>query len=548
MRKRKLLSLYKDYPLYLWIVGVIPIVHLYSENLGLVFDNEVIPCLILMLLGTTIAFLATNNFVRNRHRTAFLLGICSTAYSLSGHVYELVFMPKPPELWTLDVLLLFAVGIVVLRHMRGRALFAQATPVLNMMMMALLAFQGANLAAGFVAMSKYEKVLNGNLATDSGQPWVQRVVQKENDSASRPDIYFIIPDGYPSDAWLRSAMNYDNSKFTEALNNRGFVVAHHAQANYASTLVSLASTLNMQHYSSNPTPFFDLDYLRLSIADNIVARQLKELGYSYIQLLSGFLMPSPMADINRDYTPRGPIDIKDQHRNVSSAIRYGPQADSVPHHDVGHFYKQSFISLYIDTTLLRPFGSLLVRMLYDQSKPYGLFAAERFLQTIEDVRSIVSMPEATFTLIHLLKPHGPTVFNEFGDMIEHIRKPTHQEYFAEFGFTNSKFLELIDLILDGSSNQPIIVFQGDHGSTYGKIGTRDGKLTHFDTYAAYHLPDTFSIDLPEPYTLINTFPLILNEVFGTEYEMQEDHLFALPVGYADPFQQIDVRKEFGHAG
>ena len=90
-------------------------------------------------------------------------------------------------------------------------------------------------------------------------------------------------------------MNYDNSKFTEALNNRGFVVAHHAQANYASdTLSSLASTLNMRHYSSNPTPFFDLDLdLRLSIADSIVARQLKELGYSYIQLLSGYLIHSP---------------------------------------------------------------------------------------------------------------------------------------------------------------------------------------------------------------------------------------------------------------
>ena len=30
-----------------------------------------------------------------------------------------------------------------------------------------------------------------------------------NDSASRPDIYYIIPDSYPSDAWLKEVMDFD---------------------------------------------------------------------------------------------------------------------------------------------------------------------------------------------------------------------------------------------------------------------------------------------------------------------------------------------------
>ena len=63
-------------------------------------------------------------------------------------------------------------------------------------------------------------------------------------------------------------MNYDNSRFTQALVDRGFTVVPHAQSNYAATLLSLASVLNMQHYSSNPSPLGDLDHLRLSIADS----------------------------------------------------------------------------------------------------------------------------------------------------------------------------------------------------------------------------------------------------------------------------------------
>ena len=79
-------------------------------------------------------------------------------------------------------------------------------------------------------------------------------VPKANDSRSRPDIYFIIPDGYPSDAWLQQEMNYDNSEFTEAIKDRGFVIVEHAQTNYATTLFALASTFNVRFYDMNPSP------------------------------------------------------------------------------------------------------------------------------------------------------------------------------------------------------------------------------------------------------------------------------------------------------
>ena len=74
----------------------------------------------------------------------------------------------------------------------------------------------------------------------------------------------------------------------------------------------------------------------------------------------------------------------------------------------------------------------------------------------------------------------------------------------------------------------------------------DDRATHFNVYAAYHLPDAYTIDVPETYTLVNTFPLILNAVFGTTYEMQEDRLFLLPPFHKRPFQQLDVTDEFAY--
>ena len=527
------------------MVGAIPIVHLYSENLGLVFDQDVIPCLILMLLGTTIAFLTTNHFVRNRHRTAFYLGICSMAFSLSGHVYELVFMPKSLGIWTILFVSALIFILYLLQRIRVNAFFIQTTSVFNLIMFCLLSLQIISLMARFEERSDHAEISEAYTAKYT----VQDKVTKVTDSLLQPDIYYIIPDAYPSDMWLARAMNYDNSAFTEALKDRGFVIADHAQANYGTTLLSLASTLNMRYFDSNQSPFSDLDYLRLEIANSAVARQLVQQGYTYVQFMSGILVPSPLADINRDFTPRGPVDVIVSKHELTGAVNLGNTHDAANGTQIDLFYKRPFIPLYIDTTIFRLARSQLGRLFQRiDGRSLHFKDPRRFLAATEAVTPITSLSEATFTIVHLLKPHLPTVFNEQGDILEWNYKPSPEEFFAELKFINSRFLRMIDTILEQSENPPIIIFQADHGSTYGEVWKRDGRSTHFDTYAAYHLPDTFSIDLPEPYTLINTFPLILNEVFGTEYEMQEDYLFELPVGYDDPFRQIDVTEEFGHSG
>ena len=530
-------------PVYPWLLVIYATLHLYASNLGFVIDYEVVHVLVVQMTALLIGFFILNAVSRNRYKSACILGLLCLSFSLSGHTYNLVADSISLEAWT--ALLLVCTDIVIMfLHAKGtRSFFVSIASTANLVSFTLVCLTGVAIVRGYNARPPFvAPVLENSMYTVFGD-----TRPKRNDSSERPDIYYIIPDGYPSDSWLQDAMNYDNADFSQALEERGFKIARHAQANYGATLVSLASILNMRHFNNNPSPFLDLDYLRLSIADSVVARKLKELGYTYIQLLSGYLIPSPIADINRDFTPGGPIDISVMQSDISPAILYNSPVDSDTTDDLQRFYKQSFISLYIDTTILRIVGTELTRLLYvDSSTPYGLSAPERFLETIENVESIVSMPEATFAMIHLMKPHEPTVFNERGELIGRIQQPSHQEYFAEFAFTNSKFLELIDMILDGSGNPPVIIFQADHGSTYGDVWTKDRRTTHFNTYSAYYLPETSALDLPEPFTLINIFPLILFELFESEYELQHDKLFELPVGYDDPFLQVDVTDEFAY--
>ena len=409
---RRALSRILQQPIYLWLLGIYPIFHLYSENLGLVIDREVATSLMAMLVGTTFAFLFANHFLKCRYKSAFMLSICSMVFSLSGHVYVLIFLPKSLFVWTLLVLIVTAIGLARLWKSKPCQFFIWVTPVLNLLSLALLVIPSLRIVASDIATSGYSQLVSKyNISSSS-----QRIGKKVHDSTTHPDIYYIIPDGYPSDSWLQESMNYDNLNFTTALEDRGFLVAKHAQSNYSATLLSLASALNLHHYNSNPSSFADLDYLRVSIADSAVARRLQEIGYTYIQFLSGYLIPSPVADINRDFTPQGAIEIGFDQNMIPITKFIQLQTGKIRNNlELGHFYKRSFFTLYAETSALRLTVSLLNKLNFQKEvMPYDLFSPERFLAAIDEVASIASMPEATFTVVHLMKPHGPTVFDEKG--------------------------------------------------------------------------------------------------------------------------------------
>ena len=344
---------------------------------------------------------------------------------------------------------------------------------------------------------------------------------------------------------INRKVNINNAPFTEALRSRGFEVNSHAQSNYGTTLPSLASTLNLRYFDANPTDLHDVDYLRQSIATSEVARYFLQLGYTYIQYSSGYLFPSPIADINREFTPIGPVDINLDDDDLSVTLIDAAQ-NSPRHTSVRRLYQKSFISLYAETTLLKLVeGELLSLLEAYLSGPYDMSSPKRFLATIDELESAASMPEATFTMVHFLKPHRPVVFGENG-IIDKISNPTDQEYLAELNFVNAKYLEMIDTILAASRHQPVIIFQADHGSTKGEVRTRNWRPVHFDVYSAYFLPDRYQLEVPRPHSNINTFPLILNALFDAGFELQENRQFELLKSNNNPFEQRDVTEEFAH--
>ncbi len=533
----------KRFPVYLWMVGVYPILHLFAANFGMVHEYHVAQTIAVMLIVTSLAYFAGGRLIENPHKAAFFLSLASLYFSTSGHLYTMFVLPRSLLVWTIaSAIIVTAIALGCARFIPQHS-YAHFTPPFNLIAGALLTLQIVVLLAAANAAQRYVDANSAFFAARANRPGAVKVM----DGADRPDIYYIIPDGYPSDARLLTDMNFDNSEFTEALRERGFTIAPHAQSNYGSTYHSLAATLNMRYFKTNPTELNDIDYLKLSMVHSRAADELLRLGYTYVQFVSGYVVASPIADINRDFAPGGPIEIQVDDTVLSTSSMPDRQAEHAQTTSDTATFRQPFTPLYIDTTLLRIVRSQLEKLrLSEQLVPFHGDDAQRFLDTIDEIGTIAAMPEATFTIVHLMQPHLPINFNANGDIIAQSRKPSHAQFYADLRYSNSQFLRMIDTILQDSTNAPIIVFQADHGSIFGRVWTTENRLTHFDIYAAYYLPEDFDLETPQPYTMVNSFTLIFNEVFDFGLDWQEDRLYDVWKGYDAPFDQVDVTAEFLH--
>ena len=68
------------------------------------------------------------------------------------------------------------------------------------------------------------------------------------------------------------------------------------------------------------------------------------------------------------------------------------------------------------------------------------------------------------------------------------------------------------------------------------------RKIHFDAYSAWHVPAAFDLTAPHTLSFVNTFPLIMNAVFGENLDLHDHQLIELPG--QGPFEQNDVTESF----
>ncbi len=344
----------------------------------------------------------------------------------------------------------------------------------------LLAISAVSLAYQWYGEARLQK-------QETSDSWVQQLAGLHKPTPPR-DIYFLVFDRYGGTETLREKFQLDNTDFLDQLRARGFHISTESRANYPRSILSICCTLNLSYL---PEESSSDSYYSQMIDNHLVGRSLRDLGYEYHHL-----------------------------GNWYQPLRTNRNATKV--------YSKSFLpsefadSLYTNTPL-----SKVIR---------GKAKYEMVIEKFKNVEKIPENKAPTFVYAHFLVPHPPYVLDRDGSKLAWTKTrygdPT-EGYAKQLEGTNKLILEMLDTILKGSDQVPIILLQADEGPYLSQEDhTLDRKTqilnrTRILSASLLPNPDGEGRELvaPESLSPVNTFRLIFREYFGADIDLLPDRTY-----------------------
>lgn len=330
---------------------------------------------------------------------------------------------------------------------------------------------------------------------------------QESSPSTRPDIYYIILDGYGRRDVLKDIMGYDNSAFLSELEGLGFYIAKCSQSNYAQTQMSLASSLNFNYLDVLDAEGDESATQKNSTSDLIkdseLRRFLEAQGYTTVAFATGFNF-TQITDADLYLAPKP-----------------GRQLNE-------------FEYLLLQTTFVRVLLDYQLGKVEDTTAE--LFRMRtRF--TLDKLDTLPGDPRPKFVFAHIVIPHPPFVFGASGEAVERVFTRDDQfspqdyitGYTDQVTYVNYEIIGVLRTIVQKSERPVIIILQGDHGPGRFTPEARMGILN------AYYLSDRRPTALYDSITPVNTFRVILNAYFGQDLPLLEDvsrfSVYNLPYKY-----------------
>lgn len=449
------------------------------------------PLLVLWLVLIVLSFICFM-FLRDPVWVSLLLTIFVAGFYFSASFFSTVF---------LLVAIVSTLWLLVLRLRRQRVQPYQAVSLLTWVSLFFVVY------AGFLLTHTLSRV-----------PWEQyreaisqvRSYSLPLQAVSKPDIYFIVLDGYARADLLQELYGFDNSRFLVELARRGFVIPSSSLSNYPATHLSLASILNME-YVPVFAPGLEKNHQRWLMSPFIdhsrVRAALEQQGYATVSISTNWsITDNPTTDF---YFQPYPVMFTD------------------------------FEGFLFDSTPLQYLGPALDRF---SAIPSFETHRQTILYNFETLMSLDQLPAPRFVVAHIIAPHPPFVFDKQGKAVEPpysfsfkdadeyhgSREEYRQRYVEQLQFVNDRILQVVDAILANSSLPPVIILQSDHGSALS-VSLTSSQATcvreRFSAFAAYSLPNVDPGKVPSDMAAVNVFRLILNEYFDANLPFLESRQY-----------------------
>jgi hypothetical protein len=322
-------------------------------------------------------------------------------------------------------------------------------------------------------------------------------------SASAPNIYFVLLDGYPRQDSLE-ALGIDNGAFIRDLEARGFAVAPRSHTNYHDTTLTLTSMLNGRYIAALPE-------LADRPGDRPAEYRLTHRALNRARLLD-------------DLRERGYVII-------NSPSAYGPatlfSADVKMSSDgINHFDERLLSRTYLGDAL-----SILSPNLVDS------WLRDAVLTPMRNVDAVAASHSDSphFMLAHVLSPHPPFLFDATGGVphvqacyasgcslwttelqVLGITRTQYVDLLAEqIQFVNRQILEMVDRI-DAEDPDAAVILFGDHGIRFD-AGV---SVEYFRNFFAARTPGHEGL-FPDDISPVNVLPMLENTYLGTTFSIRE---------------------------
>ena len=402
--------------------SIYPLVVLWMNNVNQIPDiSGIIKTMGIMTGGALLLLGLLLLLLRNAQRAAtgtILIVILFT----NGAALQDAFTWLVPSMryWhTATLLILIAAGCILLARRLPNSVIEIAAPVLTVVFGIMVVLNVAMAAPYLLSSPKgtEETKRSETLAASSSE-------------ASGRNAYWLLFDEYSSNYEFEEYLGFDNTPFTDWLEEKGFSVSYTSENESDMTAVITANIANLGYvaaYSDERTMLEDWDLILQHRKNAVLIPLLESYGYNII--------------------------------GIGSADFYGFEGEPVAEQTSADVTMDGddTVSLFWKRTAI---GELIQSDSNSQ--------AEILLSQLQYLQNPENTPQGnTFVLSHINSPHTPFLFDKDGNLLSSTEQMNSNNYVGQCEFINSQVKAIIETILENDPNALIAVVS-DHGYRSGQ--------------------------------------------------------------------------------
>ena len=278
--------------LHPFFLAVFPVLSLYASNIDQTSLSSVFTAGTAAVILASVLFFVLARMMRSPEKAGLVTSMSLLAFFSYGHIHDLAneflvtylthravfarlnWAPKIDLYLHIPLLAFFIIAVAVFAFKIAKSKSAAGSSELARVL---------NRVAAALVIITLVRIVWGNIhAGDTSNPQVETAQLALRNLGYKPDIYYIILDGYARADVLQRYYQYDNSPFIDFLKGKKFRVLEKSSCNYAYTFLSLPSSLNFEYLNtlaekmgSNST---DLRIPYEMIRDNRGVRSAQDAG------------------------------------------------------------------------------------------------------------------------------------------------------------------------------------------------------------------------------------------------------------------------------